>query len=44
MPYLGRRGWNRLRLDGPIPADDLRDAVDLSYALVVAGLPRRLRP
>lgn len=44
MPYLGRRGWNRLRLDGPIPPDDLRDAVDLSYDLVVAGLPRRLRP
>lgn len=44
MPYLGRRGWNRLRVDASIPARDLREAVDLSYDLVVAALPRRLRP
>jgi predicted DNA-binding protein (MmcQ/YjbR family) len=44
MPYLGRYGWNTLRLSGAIPDDELRDAMDLSYATVVAALPRRERP
>jgi predicted DNA-binding protein (MmcQ/YjbR family) len=44
MPYIGRSGWNTLRLDGAIPDDDLLEAVDASYATVVAKLPRRDRP
>jgi predicted DNA-binding protein (MmcQ/YjbR family) len=44
MAYIGRSGWNTLRIDGAIPDDELCDAVDESYALVVAKLPRRLRP
>ena len=44
MPYIGRSGWNTLRLDGAIPADDLRDAVDASYDAVVAKLPKKDRP
>jgi predicted DNA-binding protein (MmcQ/YjbR family) len=44
MPYIGRSGWNNLALDGTIPDDELREAVDESYRLVVAGLPKRLRP
>jgi predicted DNA-binding protein (MmcQ/YjbR family) len=44
MPYIGRSGWNVLRLDGPIPDDELLEAVDGSYDMVVAKLPKRERP
>jgi predicted DNA-binding protein (MmcQ/YjbR family) len=44
MAYIGRSGWNTLALAGAIPDEDLLDAVDESYRLVVEGLPRRLRP
>jgi predicted DNA-binding protein (MmcQ/YjbR family) len=44
MPYIGRHGWNSLRLSGAIPADEVREAIDYSYAVVVAGLPKRERP
>ena len=44
MAYIGRSGWNTLRYGGAIPDDELLQAVDDSYAAVVAKLPRRLRP
>ena len=44
MAYIGRSGWNTLRLDGAIPDDELREAVDASYDAVVAKLPRKHRP
>lgn len=44
MPYLGRQGWNSLRLGGIIPDDELLDAIDASYAYVVSRLPKRERP
>ncbi len=44
MAYIGRSGWNTLRIGGAIPDDEIRQAVDDSYDLVVAKLPRRLRP
>jgi predicted DNA-binding protein (MmcQ/YjbR family) len=44
MRYLARSGWNSLTLTGAIDDDDLRDAVDVSYDLVVARLPRSKRP
>jgi predicted DNA-binding protein (MmcQ/YjbR family) len=44
MPYIGRSGWNVLRLDGPIPDEELIEAVDVSYDLVVAKLPKKDRP
>ncbi|MDO9456672.1 MmcQ/YjbR family DNA-binding protein [Nocardioides sp.] len=43
MRYIGRSGWNSLALDG-VPDDELLEAVDVSYDLVVAGLPRKHRP
>ena len=43
-PYIGRSGWNQLKTDGGIPDDELREAIDRSYELVVAGLPKKLRP
>lgn len=44
MPYIGRHGWNTLRLRGAIPDDELAEAVDVSYDLVVERLPRSRRP
>jgi predicted DNA-binding protein (MmcQ/YjbR family) len=44
MAYIGRSGWNNLAVGGAIPDDEIRAAVDESYALVVAKLPRRHRP
>ena len=44
MAYIGRSGWNTLRHGGAIPDHELLQAVDDSYATVVARLPKRLRP
>lgn len=44
MAYIGRSGWNTLRIDGAIPDDEIREAVDDSYAFVVAKLPKKHRP
>jgi predicted DNA-binding protein (MmcQ/YjbR family) len=44
MAYIGRSGWNTLRLDGVIPDDEILEAVDDSYQRVVERLPRRHRP
>jgi predicted DNA-binding protein (MmcQ/YjbR family) len=44
MAYIGRSGWNVLRLDGAIPDDELIEALDASYDMVVAKLPKRDRP
>ena len=35
MAYIGRSGWNDLAFDGQIPDDELLEAVDESYRLVV---------
>ena len=42
--YVGRYGWNRFRLDGAVPDDELREVVEQSYAYAVAALPRSRRP
>jgi predicted DNA-binding protein (MmcQ/YjbR family) len=44
MPYIGRHGWNSVRVDGTIPDEELRELVDESYDAIVAKLPKRLRP
>ncbi len=44
MAYIGRSGWNDLKLDGAIPDDELVEAVEESYRLVVSRLPKRDRP
>ncbi|MBL7255691.1 MmcQ/YjbR family DNA-binding protein [Paractinoplanes lichenicola] len=44
LAYIGRYGWNRLRLTGAIPDDELLEAVDSSYDDVVARLPKKERP
>jgi len=44
MRYIGRSGWNDLAFGGAIEDEDLLDAVDESYALVVGKLARKHRP
>jgi predicted DNA-binding protein (MmcQ/YjbR family) len=44
MAYIGRSGWNTLRIGGAIPDDEILEAVDESYALVVSRLPKSRRP
>jgi predicted DNA-binding protein (MmcQ/YjbR family) len=44
MAYIGRSGWNTLRVDGAIPADELIEAIDYSYDAVVSKLPKKDRP
>jgi predicted DNA-binding protein (MmcQ/YjbR family) len=43
MRYIGRSGWNSLSYDG-IPDDELLEAVDESYRLVVGKMPKKDRP
>ncbi|GLW28001.1 MmcQ/YjbR family DNA-binding protein [Actinoplanes regularis] len=42
--YIGRHGWNTLRLRGAIPDDEILEAVDTSYDAIVAALPKKDRP
>ena len=44
MAYIGRSGWNTLRIGRRIPDEEIRQAVDESYELVVSTLPKRQRP
>jgi predicted DNA-binding protein (MmcQ/YjbR family) len=44
MAYIGRSGWNNLRIGGAIPDDELIEAVDASYTTIVSKLPRKDRP
>jgi predicted DNA-binding protein (MmcQ/YjbR family) len=44
MPYIGRSGWNTLRFGGAIADDEILEAVDASYDIVVSKLPKSRRP
>ena len=44
MRYIGRSGWNDLRSNGAIDDDELREAVDESYRLVVGKLAKKHQP
>ena len=44
MAYIGRSGWNTLRLAAAIPDDEILEALDESYRLVVSRLPGKHRP
>jgi predicted DNA-binding protein (MmcQ/YjbR family) len=44
MAYIGRSGWNTLRIGAAIGDDELMEAVDASYAAIVSKLPRKDRP
>ena len=44
MPYIGRSGWNNLKTGGAIEDDEIFEAIDASYAMVVSRLPKKDRP
>jgi len=44
MPYIGRSGWNNLTVGGLISDEEILEAVDASYEMVVAKLPKKDRP
>ena len=44
MSYIGRSGWNTLRIGGAIPDEEVLEAIDMSYDAVVSKLPKRERP
>jgi predicted DNA-binding protein (MmcQ/YjbR family) len=44
MAYIGRSGWNTLRIGGAIVDDELIEAVDASYSAIVSKLPKKDRP
>jgi predicted DNA-binding protein (MmcQ/YjbR family) len=44
MAYIGRSGWNSLRIGGAIPDGELLEAVDASYEAVVSKLTKKDRP
>jgi predicted DNA-binding protein (MmcQ/YjbR family) len=41
--HLNKRHWNTVALDGSLPDSMVRDMIEDSYDLVVAGLPRATR-
>ena len=42
--HMNKRHWNTVRLDGSIPPEVFFSMLDDSYRLVVAGLPKKVRP
>ncbi|MEM1057452.1 MAG: MmcQ/YjbR family DNA-binding protein [Bacteroidota bacterium] len=42
-PYLDGKHWNLVRLQSDVPSSLIRDLVDRSYDLVVAGMTRKER-
>ena len=44
MAYIGRSGWNTLRMGGTIPDEELLEAIDASYSAIVSKLPKKDRP
>ena len=41
--HMNKKHWNTLVLDGSLPSALVRELIDHSYALVVAGLPAKER-
>jgi predicted DNA-binding protein (MmcQ/YjbR family) len=42
--YIGRSGWNTVRLGGSVPDDEILELIDTSYETIVAKLPKSKRP
>jgi predicted DNA-binding protein (MmcQ/YjbR family) len=41
--HMNKRHWNTLVLDGSLPKELILSLIDDSYALVLKGLPKRIR-
>lgn len=44
MAYIGRSGWNTVKVGGAVPEEEILELVDASYDLVVSKLPKSKRP
>jgi predicted DNA-binding protein (MmcQ/YjbR family) len=44
MAYIGRSGWNTIRFGGAVSDEEVYEAIDESYAMVVEKLPKIRRP
>jgi predicted DNA-binding protein (MmcQ/YjbR family) len=42
--YIGRSGWNSVRLGGAVPDEEILELVDASYQTIVGKLPKSRRP
>ena len=42
--YIGRYGWNSIRLGGTVAADEIEELIDTSYDAVLASRPKSKRP
>ena len=41
--HMSKKHWNTVQLEGAIPSVEIRQMIDHSYDLVVAGLPKAQR-
>jgi len=41
--HMNKKHWNTIKLDGSIPVGEIQRMIDHSYALVVGGLPKKVR-
>tara|TARA_B100000676_G_scaffold310925_1_gene379009 strand:- start:104 stop:502 length:399 start_codon:yes stop_codon:yes gene_type:complete len=41
--HMNKKHWNTIKLDGSIPEGEIQRMIDHSYALVVGGLPKKVR-
>lgn len=44
MAYIGRSGWNTVKLGGAVPDDEVWELIDASYDTIVSKLPKSKRP
>ncbi|HWC35118.1 MAG TPA: MmcQ/YjbR family DNA-binding protein [Mycobacteriales bacterium] len=44
MAYLGRFGWNSVRVGGEVPDEEVFELIDTSYDAIVSKLPKAKRP
>jgi len=41
--HMNKRHWNTVSLDGSLPTTVVRELIEQSHALVIAGLPAKVR-
>ncbi|MDQ8189699.1 MmcQ/YjbR family DNA-binding protein [Roseibacillus persicicus] len=41
--HMNKKHWNTLRFDGTLPGKLVRELIEHSFDLVVAGMPKKLR-
>jgi predicted DNA-binding protein (MmcQ/YjbR family) len=41
--HMNKRHWNTVRMDGALKAKEIREMIDHSYEIIVAGLPKKIR-